>query len=88
MDERKQTGYNGNPNVDGIFLYGHSLDGPFKEFTKHNVDTEFGSNPQMVSDLQILRKELNKHAVSMTRGDFEACKELTKDYLNKWATAH
>jgi hypothetical protein len=88
MDERKQTGYNGNPNLDGIFLYAHSLDGPFKEFTRHNIDAEFSANPQMVSDLQILRKELNKHAVSMTRGDFEACRELTKDYLSKWATAH
>lgn len=84
MDERKQTGYNGNANLDGIFMYSRTLDGPLKEFTRKNIDADFGSNAQMASDLQILRKELNKHSVSMTRGDFEACRELAKDYLAKW----
>ncbi|TDX01615.1 hypothetical protein [Dinghuibacter silviterrae] len=87
MDERKQTGYNGNANLDGIFMYARTLDGPVKEFTRKNIENDFGSNANMMSDLQILRKELNKHSVSMTRGDFEACRELAKDYLAKWATA-
>jgi hypothetical protein len=87
MDERKQTGYNGNANLDGIFMYARTLDGTLKEFTRKNIDADFGSNAQMASDLQILRKELNKHSVSMTRGDFEACRELAKDYLAKWVDA-
>lgn len=88
MDERKQTGYNGNSNLDGIFMYARTLDGPLKEFTRKNIDADFGSNAPMAADLQNLRKELNKHSVSMTRGDFEACRELAKDYLAKWAAAH
>lgn len=85
LDERKQTGYNGSNTIDGIFMFARTLDGPIKEFTRKNIDADFGSNPQMVADLQNLRKELNKHSVSMTRGDFEACRELAKDYLAKWA---
>ncbi|HTJ10554.1 MAG TPA: hypothetical protein VL547_00945 [Dinghuibacter sp.] len=84
LDERKQTGYNGSNTIDGIFMYARSLDGQLKEFTRKNIDAEFGSNPQMAADMQSLRKELNKHCVSMTRGDFEACRELAKDYLAKW----
>jgi len=87
MDERKQSGYNGATTVDGVFMFARSLDGPVKEFTRKAIDTEFGSNPQMASDLQVLRKEMNRHSLSMTRGDFEACRQLAGDYLKKWETA-
>lgn len=86
MDERKESGYNGGSVINGVFLYARSVDGPFKEFTRKNIDADFGSNAQMASDMQLLRKELNKHCVQMTPGDFASCRTLAEDYLAKWET--
>ncbi len=84
MDERKENGYNGATNIDGVFYYAKTTDGPVKEFTRKNIDADFAANPQQASDMQLLRKQLDKHSITMTRGDFEACRQLSKDYLSKW----
>ena len=84
MDVRKEQGYNGATTLDGIFMYAKSLDGPVREFTRKAIDAEFGTNPQMVADLQALRKDLEKHSVSMGRGDFEACRQLAANVLPKY----
>ena len=38
----------------------------------------------MVADLQALRKDMEKHSVSMGRGDFEACRQLAANVLPKY----
>jgi hypothetical protein len=87
MDVRKETGYNGGTNLDGVFMYARSLDGPVKEFTRKSIEADFGSKPQMAADLQALRKGMEKHSVTMGRGDFEACKQLAADALARYAEA-
>lgn len=84
MDVRKEQGYNGATTLDGIFMYAKSLDGPVREFTRKAIESEFGANPQMVADLQALRKDMEKHSVSMGRGDFEACRQLAANVLPKY----
>jgi hypothetical protein len=59
MSSEKQTGI-GDGTQYGVFLFARTLDGPLKEFTRKRIDEEFGSNPKMAADLQILRKELDK----------------------------
>jgi hypothetical protein len=85
MDERKENGYNGATNIDGVFYYAKNTDGVVKEFSRKNIDADFATTAQEASDMQLLRKQLDKHSITMTRGDFEACKQLSKDYLTKWA---
>ncbi len=85
MDDQKQNGYNGNVNLNGIFMYAKTLDGPLKELTRRHIDEEFGANPQMAADLQTLRKDLDKNSMSMTRGDFGVCEELARRCLSKYA---
>jgi hypothetical protein len=85
MDVRKEQGYNGGTNLDGIFMYARSLDGPAREFSRKNIASDFSANPQMAADLQTLRKGMEKHSVTMGRGDFEACRQLAADALSKYA---
>lgn len=85
MDVRKEQGYNGGTNLDGIFMYARSLDGPVREFSRRNIESDFGANPQMMEDMQTLRKAMEKHSVTMGRGDFEACRQLASDALSKYA---
>jgi hypothetical protein len=85
MDAQKRNGYNGNVDLYGVFMYAKTLDGPLKELTRKRIDEEFGSNPQMAADLQVLRKELDRHSAAMSRGDFETCKQLAARYLSKYA---
>lgn len=84
MDERKENGYNGATNIDGVFYYAKNTDGVVKEFSRKNIDADFATTAQEASDMQLLRKQLDKHSITMTRGDFEACRQLSKDYLTKW----
>jgi hypothetical protein len=84
MDVRKEQGYNGGTNLDGIFMYARSLDGPVREFSRRNIESDFAANPQMVEDMQTLRKGMEKHSVTMGRGDFEACRQLAADALSKY----
>jgi hypothetical protein len=86
MASEKQNAASGNPAaLNGIFMYARTLDGPLKEFTRKKIDEDFGSNPKMAADLQILRKNLDRHSMALSRGDFENCKELAKECLTKYA---
>jgi hypothetical protein len=69
----------------GIFMYAKSLDGPIKEFTRKRIDEDFGSNPKMAADLQVLRKNLDQNSLALSKGDFDNCKELAKQCLSKYA---
>ena len=87
MAAEKQAGYgnNGNPTLYGTFIYAKTLDGPLKEFTRKRIDEDFGSDPKLAADLQVLRKNLDQHSMTLSRGDFEACKELARECLSKYA---
>jgi hypothetical protein len=87
MSAEKQggPGNNGNPTLYGVFMYARTLDGPPKEFTRKKIDEDFGSNPKLAADLQLLRKNLDQHSMALSRGDFEVCKELAKECLSKYA---
>jgi hypothetical protein len=84
MSVEKQSSTNDNPSMYGVFMYAKTLDGPLKEFTRKRIDEDFGSDPKMAADLQVLRKDLDKHSVSMSPGDFEVCRLLAKDCLSKY----
>ena len=87
MSAEKQSGpgNNGNTPLYGVFVYARTLDGPLKEFTRKRIDEDFGSNPKLAADLQVLRKNLDQHSMALSRGDFEVCKELAKECLSKYA---
>jgi hypothetical protein len=87
MSAEKQSGAgnNGNPTLYGVFMYARTLDGPLKEFTRKRIDEDFGSNPKLAADLQILRKNLDKQSMALSVRDFEACNELAKECLSKYA---
>jgi hypothetical protein len=87
MSAEKQSGpgNNGNATLYGVFMYARTLDGPLKEFTRKRIDEDFGSNPKLAADLQVLRKNLDQHSMALSRGDFEVCKELAKKCLSKYA---
>jgi hypothetical protein len=87
MAAEKQAGYgnSGNTTLYGTFIYAKTLDGPLKEFTRKRIDEDFGSDPKLAADLQALRKNLDQHSMMLSRGDFEACKELARECLSKYA---
>jgi hypothetical protein len=87
MAAEKQAGYgnNGNATLYGTFIYAKTLDGPLKELTRKRIEEDFGSDPKLAADLQALRKNLDQHSMTLSRGDFEACKELARDCLVKYA---
>jgi hypothetical protein len=80
----KRTGI-GDGTQYGVFEFARTLDGPLKDFTRKRIDEEFGSNPKMAADLQILRKELDKNSMNMSSTSFGVCKQLAKDSLSKYA---
>ncbi len=84
MSSEKQTGI-GDGTQFGVFLFAKTLDGPLKKFTRKRIDEEFGSNPKMAADLQILRKELDQHSMNISSEGFRFCKQLAKDSLAKYA---
>jgi hypothetical protein len=84
MSSEKQTGI-GDGTQYGVFQFARTLDGPLKEFTRKRIDEEFGSNPKMAADLQILRKELEKHSTNLSPEGLRFCKQLAKDSLSKYA---
>lgn len=84
MSSEKQTGV-GDGTEYGVFLFARTPDGPLKEFTRKKIDEEFGSNPKMAADLQILRKELDKHSIDISPASLRFCKQLAKDSLSKYA---
>ncbi len=84
MSSEKQTGI-GDGTQFGVFLFARTLDGPLKEFTRKRIDEEFGSNPKMAADLQILRKELDQHNMNISPEGLRFCKQLAKDSLSKYA---
>jgi hypothetical protein len=87
MSAEKQNGpgNNGSPTLYGVFMYARTLDGPLKEFTRKRIDEDFGSNPKLVADLQILRKNLDKQSMALSVRDFDVCKGLAKECLSKYA---
>jgi hypothetical protein len=87
MSAEKQSGSgdNGNTPLYGVFMYARTLDGPLKEFTRKRIDEDFGSNPKLAADLQVLRKNLDKHSMALSRSDFEVCREMAKECLSKYA---
>ena len=87
MSAEKQSGpgNSGNPPLYGVFMYARTLDGPLKEFTRKRIDEDFGSNPKLAADLQILRKNLDKQSMALSVRDYEACKGLAKECLSKYA---
>jgi hypothetical protein len=84
MSVEKQSSTNDNPSMYGVFMYAKTLDGPMKEFTRKRIDEDFGSDPKMAADLQALRKDLDKHSIAMSPGEFEVCRELAKACLSKY----
>jgi len=84
MSSEKQTGV-GDPIQYGVFQFAKTLDGPLKEFTRKRIDEEFGSNPKMAADLQLLRKELDKRSMFISSTSFEAIKQLAKESLSRYA---
>jgi hypothetical protein len=76
---------NASATLYGVFMYAKSLDGPIKEFTRKRIDEDFGSNPKMAADLQVLRKNLDQNSSALSKGEFEVCKELAKQCLSKYA---
>jgi len=84
MYSERQTGI-GDGTQYGVFQFARTLDGPLKEFTRKRIDEEFGSNPKMAADLQILRKELDKHSMNISPEGLRICKRLAKDSLSKYA---
>jgi len=84
MSMEKRTGI-GDGTQYGVFQFARTLDGPVKEFTRKRIDEEFGSNPKMAADLQILRKELDKHSMNISLEGLRICKQLAKDSLSKYA---
>jgi hypothetical protein len=84
MSTEKQTG-TGDGTQYAVFQFARTLDGPLKEFTRKKIDEEFGSNPKMAADLQILRKELDKHSMNISPAGLTFCKQLVKESLSKYA---
>lgn len=84
MSSEKQTGI-GDGTQYGVFLFARTLDSPLKEFTRKRIDEEFGSNPKMAADLQLLRKELDKRSMNISSEGLRICKQLAKDCLSKYA---
>ena len=84
MSLEKQTGI-GDGTQFGVFHYARTLDGPVREFTRKRIDEEFGSNPKLAADLQILRKELDQHSMNMSPEAFRLCIQLANDTLSKYA---
>ena len=84
MSSEKQNGV-GDGTEFGVFLFSRTLDGPLKEFTRKKIDEEFGSDPKMAADFQILRKELDKHSMNISPESFKFCKQLVKESLSKYA---
>jgi hypothetical protein len=83
-DQQSNVGNTGT-TLYGVFMYAKSLDGPLKEFTRKRIDEDFGSNPKMAADLQVLRKNLDQNSSALSKGEFEVCKELVKQCLSKYA---
>ena len=84
MYSEKRTGI-GDGTQYGIFQFARTMNSPLKEFTRKRIDEEFGSNPKMAADLQILRKELDKHSMNISSTSFGFCRQLVKDSLAKYA---
>jgi hypothetical protein len=84
MSLQKQTGI-GDGTTYGVFQFAKTIDSPLKEFTRKKIDEEFGSNPTMAADLQLLRKELDKRSMNLSPATFQSCKQLVKETLAKYA---
>jgi hypothetical protein len=83
--DQQSNASNTGPTLYGILMYAKSPDGPIKEFTRKRIDEDFGSNPKMAADLQVLRKTLDQNSSVLSKGKFDNCKELAKQCLSKYA---
>jgi len=83
--DQQSNASNTGTTLYGILMYAKSLDGPIKEFTRKRIDEDFGSNPKMAADLQVLRKNLDQNSSVLSKGNFDNCKELAKQCLSKYA---
>ncbi len=83
-DKQASAGNNGE-TLYGVFMYAKTLDGPLKEFTRKRIDEDFGSNPTMAADLQVLRKNLNQNSFPLSKAKYEMCRQLAQKTLINYA---
>jgi len=86
MIVQKKVHFSGNTAfADDIYLYTKNLDEPFKELTKENITSDFGTNKKEMDILLELRQKIIKEGydAEIHKSAFLKCREMVGTYIDK-----